>query len=55
MSNKRIQPRNLTLKTAKIFFNDKKPPLHCAILNESDGGACLLLPKGLISKIRFGS
>lgn len=46
MSNKRIQARNLTLKTAKIFSNDTKHSLDCAILNESDGGACILIPEG---------
>jgi hypothetical protein len=37
--------RHLTLKTAKIVFDDMSSPIDCAILNISDGGACILVPR----------
>jgi hypothetical protein len=37
--------RHLTLKTAKIVFDDMGSPIDCAILNISDGGACILVPR----------
>jgi PilZ domain len=42
-SDKRRHPRHLTLRTAKIFCNRGVPAIDCAIVNISDGGACILL------------
>ena len=43
MRNMRKQQRVLTLKTAKIKFETMKSAIHCAILNISDVGACILV------------
>jgi hypothetical protein len=45
MIEARTNPRHLTLKTAKIVFDDMSSPIDCAILNISDGGACILVPR----------
>ncbi len=42
---KRIHPRALTLKTGKIVGADTARAIDCAILNESDHGAALLVPE----------
>jgi hypothetical protein len=44
MSDHRKHPRQLTLQTAKIFIDSHSPAIPCAVLNISDGGACVLLP-----------
>jgi hypothetical protein len=44
MRNMREQPRELTLKTAKIKTKIMESAIHCAILNISDTGACILVP-----------
>ena len=44
MSDLRKHPRHLTLQTAKIFIDSHSPAIACAVLNISDGGACVLLP-----------
>jgi hypothetical protein len=44
MSDLRKHPRQLTLQTAKIFIDSHSPAIACAVLNISDGGACVLLP-----------
>lgn len=44
MSDLRKHPRQLTLQTAKIFIDSHSPAIPCAVLNISDGGACVLLP-----------
>jgi PilZ domain len=43
-SELRKHPRHLTLQTAKIFTDSHSPAIPCAVLNLSDGGACVLLP-----------
>src|ERR1700730_16471428 len=45
MVEARTHPRHLTLKTAKVVFDDVSPPIDCAILNISDGGVCILVPR----------
>jgi hypothetical protein len=41
---RRVHPRLLTLRTAKIIGDDTAAPIDCAILNESKFGAALLVP-----------
>ena len=43
-SELRKHPRQLTLQTAKIFLDSHSPAIPCAVLNLSEGGACVLLP-----------
>ena len=45
MIEARTKLRHLTLKTAKIVFEDTSSSIDCAILNLSDGGACILVPR----------
>jgi hypothetical protein len=45
--DKRKHQRHLTLKTAKIFHDRRAPAVDCAIVNISDGGACILLSHGV--------
>jgi hypothetical protein len=45
MIEARTNSRHLTLKTAKIVFDHMTAPIDCAILNISDGGACILVPR----------
>jgi hypothetical protein len=42
-SDKRRHTRHLTLRTAKIFHDRGASAIDCAIVNISDGGACILL------------
>jgi hypothetical protein len=42
-SDKRRHARHLTLRTAKIFSDRSVTGIDCAIVNISDGGACILL------------
>jgi hypothetical protein len=44
--NRRQWQRQLTLKTAKIRSPDLPSGVDCAILDISEGGACILLPAG---------
>jgi hypothetical protein len=46
VQNRRQQPRQLTLRTGKILAAGCASQIDCAIFDISDGGACLLLPKG---------
>ena len=41
----RIHPRFLTLKTAQIVADGLAAPIDCAILNYSQSGAALLVPR----------
>ena len=43
MSDQRKHPRVLTLQSGSIHFDVEPSPIKCAILNISDGGACLLV------------
>ena len=43
MLEKRKHPRKLTLKTAKIHFDLEGQERDCAIVDISDGGACILV------------
>ena len=43
MLNLRTQPRELTLKTAKIKCEATNSVILCAILNINDAGACILV------------
>jgi hypothetical protein len=45
--NRRQWQRQLTLKTAKIRSLDLSSDVDCAILDISEGGACILLPAGV--------
>lgn len=45
MANLREHPRVLTLKTARVVADNMTAPIDCAILNLSDGGACILVPR----------
>jgi hypothetical protein len=45
MTEARTSRRHLTLKTAKIVFEHTRSSVDCAILNISDGGACILVPR----------
>lgn len=47
MQDRRQQPRHLTLRTGKIHGAGTASEIDCAIFDISDGGACLLLPKGV--------
>jgi hypothetical protein len=47
MQDRRQQPRHLTLRTGKIHAATSPSQIDCAIFDISDGGACLLLPKGV--------
>jgi hypothetical protein len=42
-ADKRRHPRQLTLRTAKIFHEGRAAAIDCAIVNISEGGACILL------------
>jgi len=46
LADKRRSERHLTLKTAKITCADETFSLDCAILDVSNHGACILVPKG---------
>ena len=41
--DKRQHQRELTMKTARIVVGRFEPSVDCAILNMSDGGACVLV------------
>lgn len=41
MEEKRANPRQRTLKGARIVFNDKSSTLDCVVRNLSEGGARL--------------
>ena len=45
-AEKRTSERHLTLQTARITCTDNSFSLECAILDVSDGGACILVPEG---------
>ena len=45
MTEVRKAPRQLTLKTAKIVAEHTSSLVDCAILNVSDRGACILVPR----------
>jgi hypothetical protein len=47
ISNRRRWQRQLTLRTGKIRSLDLPSDVDCAILDISDGGACILLPAGV--------
>jgi hypothetical protein len=42
-SDKRRSQRQLTLMTAKIFCDRHAAAVDCAVVNISEGGACILL------------
>ena len=46
MPERRLEPRALTLKTATIRSVDMPSDIDCAILDISEGGACILVPVG---------
>ena len=46
MMDKRKHDRTLTLKTAKIHFAAEGRERDCAIVDISDGGACILVESG---------
>jgi hypothetical protein len=43
MSDKRKHARLVSLQSGRILFDAESSPVKCAILNVSDGGACLLV------------
>jgi hypothetical protein len=44
MSENRRVPRQLVLKTGRILSGPNQGSTDCAILNLSQGGACILIP-----------
>jgi hypothetical protein len=44
VSERRKNPRVLTLKTGKLSISNRASAIDCAILDISDTGACLLVP-----------
>ena len=45
MFRQRSHVRELTFKTGKVTFGENMPGVECAILNVSEGGACILVPE----------
>jgi hypothetical protein len=43
VSDKRKHNRVMTLQSGAVHFKDDASPIKCAILNISEGGACLLV------------
>jgi hypothetical protein len=43
MWQSREHPRQLTLRTARIVSGEDESGIHCAVLNSSAGGLCLLV------------
>ncbi len=49
----RVKPSGLVAKTGKLFIDSKSPALECQIVDISNGGACLWLPKQIQLPRRF--
>ena len=47
MPDHRNYPRQRTLKTGRIVFNEKSSVFDCAIRNLSESGACLDVPSSI--------
>jgi hypothetical protein len=45
---RRKSPRTITLKTGKLIVAAAAPAIDCAILDESEAGACLLVPDATV-------
>jgi len=53
MDEQRRDDRIIVLKTASIRDRGDKPEIHCAVLNVSESGACLLIPNDVALPTRF--
>ena len=49
----RKHERKLTLKTGKLHSDMFVAPVLCAVVNISEGGACILVPDGIEAPLDF--